>query len=78
MLHLPKTLAAIIDKINAASNAFLASENGKKVLLDLRTQSGRRQAGGPEDLHRVGIEEVGPVYQELNIDAIFGSGPVRK
>ncbi len=62
-----KTPAAIIDKINAASNGFLASENGKKVLLTF----GMQAAGGtPADLNTYIASELkkwGPVIKEANI-----------
>jgi tripartite-type tricarboxylate transporter receptor subunit TctC len=62
-----KTPTAIIDKINAASNAFLASDNGKKVLLTF----GMQAAGGtPADLKNYIASELkkwGPVIKEANI-----------
>lgn len=61
------TPVAIVDKVNAAANAFLKSENGKKVLATF----GMQAAGGtPADLKTYIASELtkwGPVIKEANI-----------
>ena len=54
------TPSEIIDKLNAATNAFLKSPKGQDVLAKLGMQARRRPAGRSEGLHRLRAAEVGP------------------